>query len=161
MMMLRNLPIGHLSVFKGRDMKRFYSQRTGLTYLEGLHPEMPDDVIELSETVFLEVIANPDPTKVRSHDKRGHPILIERPAPTPEELAVPERRWRDTELKLTDPVVARHRDQVEAMSETTLTAEQYVTLQAYRSALRDWPESREFPNSTKRPVAPDWLSSFL
>lgn len=161
MMMLRNMPIGSLLDINGYYMKRFYSQSTGSTYLEGVHATMPSDAIEISESVFLKVIANPDPTKVRSHNKNGLPVLIDRPLPTPEELAIPERRWRDAELSLTDSMVARHRDQVEAEAETTLTPDQYKALQAYRSGLRDWPETKGFPDSTKRPVTPDWLSELL
>ncbi|CAD0266331.1 phage tail protein [Pseudomonas veronii] len=142
-------------------MKRFYSKTTEVTYLEGLHPEMPADSVEISDEVFMRVIANPDPSKVRSHDNKGFPVLIDRPAPTMEELAEPERRWRDAELSMTDRLVARHRDEVDDNSATTLAEDQYKGLQAYRSALRDWPEAKAFPDSAKRPGAPDWFSSLL
>lgn len=140
-------------------MKRFYSQTTRVTYLEGLNPEMPSDAVEISDAVFLKVIANPDPTKVRSHDKNGLPILVDRPALTLEEMAAPERRWRDGELTLTDAMVARHRDQLEFEETTTLSAAQYREVQAYRSALRDWPESEGFPLLEYRPASPDWLAA--
>ena len=56
----------------------------------------------------------------------------------------------------TDALVARHRDELE-VGTTTLNAEQYQALQAYRRQLRDWPESGEFPLAEHRPTAPDWL----
>jgi len=79
--------------------------------------------------------------------------------PSLEVLVAEERFWRDGEIATTDPVVARQRDQVESGLPTTLTADQYKALQTYRQALRDWPESTAFPDSTKRPVAPEWLAA--
>lgn len=80
-------------------------------------------------------------------------------APTSEALEADERMWRDGEISSTDPVVARQRDQVESGLPTTLTADQYKALQTYRQALRDWPESAAFPDSAKRPAAPEWLAA--
>jgi hypothetical protein len=77
----------------------------------------------------------------------------------PEEAAVIERAWRDEELKDSDNIVARHRDQVEAGGATTLSADQYKELQTYRIALRNWPESSGFPVTSKRPNAPAWLAA--
>jgi len=61
-------------------MQRLYSPSTGTTYLVGFHPTIPQDAVEISEEVFLSVIANPLPGKVRSHDLNGQPILIDLPA---------------------------------------------------------------------------------
>lgn len=140
-------------------MKRFYSPQMGTTYLDTVHFEMPADVLEITEEVYDSVFANPAPGKVRANDANGYPILIERPPLTDEELASIERAWRDAELFATDPLVARHRDQVEEEGPTTLTAAQYKELQVYRKHLREWPESNEFPDSAGRPVAPEWLPS--
>ncbi|PXB70474.1 phage tail protein, partial [Pseudomonas aeruginosa] len=54
----------------------------------------------------------------------------------------------------------RHRDEIEDGA-TTLTDEQYQTLQTYRRALRDWPESERFPQSEYRPAQPEWLLGAL
>jgi len=80
-------------------------------------------------------------------------------APTPEVRARIERAWRDGELASSDGAVARQRDQVESGLPTTLTADQYKALQVYRQALRNWPESAAFPDSTQRPPVPAWLVS--
>lgn len=70
---------------------RFYSKRTGSTYLAGMHDgAMPDDAIEISEERYLAVIANPDPAKVRSHDLEGFPILIDPPPLIPNVSALCE-----------------------------------------------------------------------
>lgn len=102
---------------------------------------------------------------------RGHPLwgayedwLTDgnKPQPledtSPLELAAIERGWRDGALQATDGLVARHRDELEESSKTTLTAAQYTELQAYRRALRNWPEAGEFPLIEHRPAAPLWLS---
>ncbi len=52
----------------------------------------------------------------------------------------------------------RHRDQVEISEQTTLTAEQFAELLVYMQALRDWPQTSEFPDSLYRPVPPSWIA---
>lgn len=88
----------------------------------------------------------------------GRPELQDPPLPTADELALVERVWRDKQLSSTDGVVTRHRDELEEGIETTLTSMQYVSLQAYRRALRNWPEAGEFPLVDHRPTAPPWLA---
>ncbi|MCU1750433.1 phage tail assembly chaperone [Pseudomonas sp. 6D_7.1_Bac1] len=63
-----------------------------------------------------------------------------------------ERAWRDSELFLTDGVIARHRDELEAGIATTLSAAEYENLQTYRRNLRNWPAAEAFPELTARPV---------
>lgn len=137
---------------------RYYSESTGTTYIKGIHQTMPEDAVEISDELFDSVIASPPPGKVRGH-KDGLPFLMDAPPPTADQLAMDERKWRDAELPLSDGVVARHRDQIEAGVTSSLEPDQYKALQAYRQALRNWPEGAAFPDSTKRPVAPDWLAT--
>jgi hypothetical protein len=118
----------------------------------------PDDAVEVSEEEQAIYWCVCPPTGKVLGSLKGHPAFVNPPALSPEESAVVERAWRDGELKGSDGVVARHRDQVEAGGTTTLTADQYKALQSYRQALRDWPENKEFPDSAKRPVAPEWLA---
>lgn len=91
----------------------------------------------------------------------GRPKTIPAPGPTLEEQKARERAIRDRVLLLTDPLISRHRDEVEAERPTTLTAEQYKQLQGYRQDLRDWPESADFPLQEKRPGAPAWLATYI
>lgn len=78
---------------------RFYSRTTGCTYLPGMHgDQMPTDAKQITEARYLEVIANPVPGKIRSHDAEGLPILIDPPQhePTADErrAAVAAERYR-------------------------------------------------------------------
>ncbi|WP_241667872.1 phage tail assembly chaperone [Pseudomonas sp. Sample_24] len=136
-------------------MKRFYSQTTQTTYLEGLHRTMPADAKEISDGRYLEVLANPEPGKVRSHDADGLPILID---PPPEDLAVLERSWRDSEIQRVQWIRDRHRDERELNRPTTITSEQFAGLLDYMQALRDWPEQAAFPAEIGRPSPPAWIA---
>ncbi|WP_235864623.1 tail fiber assembly protein [Pseudomonas costantinii] len=93
--------------------------------------------------------------------KKGRPSTGPAPGPTVEDLKNRERAIRDRVLLLTDPLIARHRDEVEAERPTTLTAEQYKQLQGYRQDLRDWPESGHFPAIEYRPEQPAWLAELI
>lgn len=80
-------------------MKRFYSQTTGATYLDGVHGQaMPADAVPIDEARYQAVIAAPPPGKIRSHDAAGLPILIDPPVyvPTPDDnrAAVAARRYQ-------------------------------------------------------------------
>lgn len=93
--------------------------------------------------------------------KNGRPSTAPAPGPTLDELKARERSIRDRALLLTDPMIARHRDELEAERPTTLTVEQYKQLQGYRQDLRDWPESEHFPAVEYRPEQPAWLADQL
>ena len=108
----------------------------------------------LDDTVFAYML--PDGS-VEITDAEASAAQTAANTPTSAALAADERIWRDRELTSTDPIVARQRDQVESSLPTTLTADQYTALQAYRQALRAWPESAAFPDSTQRPIVPPWL----
>lgn len=138
-------------------MKRFYSASTQSSYLQGLHSVMPADAIEISEALYLSVIGNPPPGKIRAHDERGLPYLVDAPEVVPD-LAAEERQWRDAELTSVMWLRERHRDQLEVEAPTTLTVEQFKELLVYMQALRDWPQSPDFPQIEYRPVAPPWIS---
>ncbi len=68
------------------------------------------------------------------------------PAPTQEQLEVEARVWRNAELARADIELNKVQD---GDGVGTVTA-----WRAYRSALRNWPESLDWPNSIK-PIAPD------
>ncbi|WLH69912.1 phage tail assembly chaperone [Pseudomonas sp. FP2309] len=69
-----------------------------------------------------------------------------------------EREWRNQVVASTEWLVTRHRDEQDIGRDTTLTAEQFAELLLYRQALRDWPESPDFPGVEHRPVAPAWIA---
>ncbi|MCE0459952.1 phage tail assembly chaperone [Pseudomonas uvaldensis] len=136
---------------------RYYSRTTGTTYIKGVHAQMPADAVFIPEERYEAVIANPDLGKIRSHDATGLPVLVDPPAPTLQELADAERRWRDDTVADLEWLVTRHRDELDMQLPTTLSAEQFAQLLAYRQELRDWPQSEHFPDSQYRPVAPPWI----
>ncbi|PFG60226.1 phage tail assembly chaperone [Pseudomonas poae] len=138
-------------------MKRFYSESTQTSYLLGIHPVMPPDVVEISEALYLSVIGNPPVGKIRAHDEKGLPYLIDAPSLALDPYAQ-EREWRDAELSSVMWLRERHRDQVEISDQTTLTSEQFAELLVYMQALRDWPQTSEFPDSLYRPVPPSWIA---
>ena len=119
--------------------------------------EMPADVVPITEERFLEVIARPPVGKARGHDADGLPILVD-PEPTADDLAAAGRAWRDDEVSATEWLVNRHRDEQDMQLATTLTTEQFAELLTYRQALRDWPQSVDFPQLEHRPVAPPWIA---
>ncbi len=125
-----------------------------------LPPE--DELVDVPEDEYqrLRAIIATSPSVITSDDK-GRPIVVPAPGPTPEQVAYSERALRDKMLLLTDPLVARHRDELESERPTTLTAEQYKQLQGYRQDLRDWPESEHFPAVEYRPEQPAWLADQL
>ncbi|WP_054064789.1 phage tail assembly chaperone [Pseudomonas asplenii] len=139
-------------------MKRLYSQSTQTTYIEGLHGQIPGDAVEMADELFFEVIVNPVPGKIRAHGQDGLPYLVDEPPPPEPDVSVIERAWRDTELSKVTWLRDRHRDELEIGSTATFTDEQYKELLLYMQALRDWPQSGDFPDPAHRPAAPLWIA---
>ncbi|OKK45142.1 hypothetical protein BS643_12400 [Pseudomonas protegens] len=73
-------------------------------------------------------------------------------------MAASERSYRDKELARGVWLRDRHRDQLEIVMITTLSAEQFTQLLVYMQTLREWPQSPHFPDSQYRPVAPSWVT---
>lgn len=147
----------------------YFSAQTGGFYDSEFHgpfePGNPDcvipgDAVEISREQWADLLAGNAAGQIITV-KKGLPVLADPPPPTAEEFMSQERQWRDLQLTQTDGVVTRHRDELEDSAAPTLTAEQYTQLQAYRRALRSWPESGGFPLSEHRPPAPSWLPEHL
>ncbi|MFK3641392.1 tail fiber assembly protein [Pseudomonas protegens] len=90
-------------------------------------------------------------------DENGFPIAVDAPGPTDEQLADEERSWRDRTFLTASGIRDRHRDELELGIPTTLLPEQFKELLAYMQALREWPQSSDFPLFECRPAAPVWL----
>lgn len=135
-------------------MRTFYSQSTGCTYLEGLHAQMPEDAVQITQERLMSVLGNPQPGKVRGHDELGLPILMD---PPPAMLENAERNWRDSEIERVQWLRERHRDQLEMDQQPTLMPEQFSELLTYLRNLRDWPQSPDFPLADGRPAIPAWI----
>lgn len=121
----------------------------------------PEDAVEVTEDEWQMYGQQPPPPGMRrGSDDKGRPAWIQ-PIVTPTEASEQERVWRDRQLSLTDPLITRHRDQVEVGRVTSLSPEQYGQLQSYRMGLRDWPSAPMFPDVGNRPVAPTWVAAEL
>lgn len=138
----------------------YSSKTTGLFHDSDLGGELPADAIEISTDLHTTLL-NSQSELIKINFDTEPPSLMERPPMSAEQLAEIERAWRDGQLAKTDGVVARHRDELEGNSATTLTPEQYSDLQVYRRELRDWPEGAEFPLAEHRPAPPLWLTEQL
>jgi len=126
-------------------------------YSPVIHGVIPPDAVEISDSLYFELLRGQESGKRIEPDRQGNPRLVDPPPLDAQALASIERAWRDAQLALTDPLVSRHRDEIEEGAATSLTLERYAELQAYRRQLRDWPLALEFPSIEQRPAAPSWL----
>lgn len=123
-------------------MTKYYSRATGGFYSPDIHAKdsIPGDAFELTDEQWQELLREQATGKRIVAGTHGGPILVE-PDPAPGLLI-----QRDTALRETDWLVARHRDEIEMdPNQTTLTPQQYSDLQQWRRSLRnitfhpDWP----------------------
>lgn len=125
----------------------FYSKSTGGFYTTEIHGDnIPADVVEITAEQHVALTEGQNSGKVITSDENGFPILID-PVITPEQLAAIERVWRDGELDRADIELNKVQD---GMGTGTVSV-----WREYRCLLRNWPENEFFPDSTKRPAAPD------
>ncbi|NWB72611.1 hypothetical protein HX805_09045 [Pseudomonas sp. G5001] len=118
--------------------------------------QIPTDAIAVNEAQRRELVAGISRGLLAQVSEDGSLELVEPPI-DPAAVALAERAWRDAVLTSAAWLRERHRDQLEIGAPTTLTAEQFEGLLTFMQALRDWPQSPEFPDSTHRPIAPTWL----
>ncbi|KJK20352.1 phage tail assembly chaperone [Pseudomonas sp. NPDC087612] len=116
----------------------------------------PADSVSITAEHHARILEEQSQGRVIYADQDGRPMTKERPPLPPEVIAGIEKKWRDAQLRETDDVVARHRDELES-GKTTLSSEQYQELQLYRAELREWPQAELFPELRQRPTAPTWL----
>lgn len=135
----------------------FFSANELGFYDSAIVEAIPEDGVEVSLEHRRAILDGQTAGMVVAADEFGGPILIDRPPPSAEVLAAAERVWRDRQLASTDPLVSRHRDEIEEGGLTSITPGQYAELQGYRRLLRDWPQGEQFPLIDHRPIAPPWL----
>ena len=125
----------------------FYAKSTNGFYDVAIHGDkIPSDAVEIAAELYTFLIEEQSSGKTITADENGYPACAD-PVITPEQLACIERAWRDSELDRADIGLNKVRD---GMGVGTVTQ-----WREYRCALRDWPENEFFPDSAKRPVAPD------
>lgn len=130
-------------------------------FFSGVGSSLPSDAVEITSDDHARLMSGQTNFLMITAGEDGYPVLRERPPLSSDQLMAIERTWRDGVLAATDGVVTRHRDELEEGIATTLTVEQYTELQAYRRALRNWPEVGEFPLIDRRPLPPPWLTELF
>ena len=116
-------------------------------WIESVHGDsIPQHVIEVTDAVFMQLSQN----QAKKYDPVTKIVSDYIYTPTQTELddikAGEERTWRDAELKRADIEISK--------AEDTVGVFDAETWRSYRIALRDWPESVDFPDTSKRPVSP-------
>ncbi|GGY07030.1 phage tail assembly chaperone [Paludibacterium paludis] len=138
----------------------YFSQSTGGFYDESVHCNlMPPDSVELTDKHYRSLLDGQSVGKQIVAVADGKPVLVDPPEPTTNQLAVQARIQRDGLVSSSDWIVARHRDQLDAGSKTSLPASQYTELIQYRQMLRDVPAQKGFPSSINWPTSPAWLKT--
>ncbi|KIK84918.1 MULTISPECIES: phage tail assembly chaperone [unclassified Pseudomonas] len=89
------------------------------------------------------------------------PVVISDVVVEEQDALAAARTWRQSSLSATEWWVTRHRDEQELGRGTTLKAAQYLELLEYRQALRDWPETSQFPSAVSRPSVPTRLAALI
>ena len=134
-------------------MKFFFCPETMGLYPGGLTGDaVGRPCIELTHDQYRELAG-----QALALSDEGWPVLAASLPPTAEQLEASERAWRDGELSSTEWLMARHRDELDIGKATTLSAEQYSELLAWRQLLRDWPAADGFPGIENRPPKPEWI----
>lgn len=121
--------------------------------------QLPGDAVEIGKELHQSLLEGVSSQSKMIDFSSSPPLLIDLPEPSEEMLAAVESGWRDSQLRRTDDIVTRHRDEREMGGPTTLTSSEFMTLMGYRKALRDWPDSDLFPDSRFRPAEPQLISS--
>ncbi|WP_330213592.1 hypothetical protein [Pseudomonas sp. Z18(2022)] len=118
--------------------------------------QIPTDAVAVTEPQRRDLLAGISRGLLAQVSEDGSLELVEPPV-DPDAVALAERAWRDGVLTSAAWLRDRHRDQLEISAPTTLTAEQFEGLLVFMQALRNWPQSPDFPDSNRRPVAPSWI----
>ncbi|MFP0198086.1 phage tail assembly chaperone [Pseudomonas sp. PHC1] len=138
----------------------FYAQTLGFDRVESPSPALPEGAVEITHAQYAELFAGQAIGKIISATASGQPVLTD-PVISPEAAISHERAWRNAVLRDTQWLVFRDAEELEVGEGTTLRADEFKQLLAYRQALRDWPNDPEFPDALARPVEPDWLEGLL
>jgi hypothetical protein len=126
-------------------------------YALGVPPaDLPS--VELTDEQYRAMLEGESTGKLPGIDASGNPVLLEPPEPAGDELAELMRAQRNAAITATDWIVARQQDELALGVATTLTAEQYATLLAYRKTLRDLPDSASWPG-VELPAVPAFVTA--
>lgn len=138
-------------------MKIYWSSETGGFYDSRINSALPAGSVEITNDYRELLIKGMQEKRVVVANADGYPVLQDPPPPTAEQVAMVERAWRDEALDRIKWLRDRHRDELDMGLPTTLETAQFTELLGYMQALREWPQSPEFPNVEDRPVPLQWI----
>jgi len=118
----------------------------------------PADAVEITAEQRDALLAGQTAGQRIAADADGQPILADPLPPSAEDRAAQSRRMADAAITGTQPLVERHRDEVDIGAGTTLTAAQFAALLAWRQAVRGWAAASGWPD-VPLPAAPAWLDA--
>lgn len=107
----------------------------------------PEDCMEHGQAMYAAAVAG----------EYGEIAEYVAPVVSSEKAQASAREWRDAELKATQWIVDRHRDEADCAVDNTITKDAFAELVTYRRLLRDWPTADGFPSVESRPAKPSWL----
>lgn len=139
-------------------MTTFYSPGVTGFFDTSIHSgeQIPADAIKVSQARRGELLRGLSLGQVIRVSSGGDLELADRPV-DPDCTIMYERAWRDVAISQVSWLRDRHRDQLDIGVEATLKPEQFSELLVYMQALRDWPQSEAFPDSSARPAPPTFL----
>jgi hypothetical protein len=124
--------------------KIFYK---GGFYIEGVHApdQIPSDAVEISSEAYQALFDGQAQGKRIIAGPAGIPMLADQPNPgdDPAVAMANLRATRNMHLDKTDALVARHRDEKDAGTATTLSDADFKALLAKRQSLRDITKTRK------------------
>lgn len=133
-------------------MTTYYSKLT-----KGFYPpdifsesERPPDCVEITKAYQMELLTAESAGEVIVTDEIGYPIAVDKPKPTPEQLAVIVRKNRDSELSWFDSVCYRNQFYWDGLAADIQT----IRLQ-FRENLLKVPEQPGFPADINWPARPE------
>lgn len=128
-----------MTIYFAGSSKGFYNSE--------IHSSIPSDAIEITTEQYIQLL---------NEQSLGREIVVEnKQVVTKQKIAdgaintQNERAWRDSELVRADYELNKVQD-----SDANSVGSVGVWRE-YRKLLRAWPQSVDFPDNSKRPVAPD------
>ncbi|EUM17872.1 MULTISPECIES: tail fiber assembly protein [Enterobacter cloacae complex] len=115
---------------------------------------LPNDLIEVEDSVFSEFSATPPEGKLRGIGSDGFPIWIDIPIveESPEQIQARARALRDEFIVSTDRMLVSDY----TINNVLLTSEQQAELLDVRQKFKVWPESEGWPDIAL-PAIPQWI----
>ena len=120
----------------------FSKQACGFYDLAIHGTDIPTDAVEITTDEHMALLQGLSTGKIISADASGHPILIDPPASTTEQLAAVVRADRDQRIAETDYLV---------MPDYPIAVAKLVLVKTYRQALRDISLQSGFPSKITWP----------